>query len=116
MRFKAVDLPETADCVWAFYTLISLWGFESDTNRLAGRDRDPLSPIVYHINVDARACNGMPENPARQVYVSRGDEYMRTRLWRGEALSPVSLLRSVQDSGYNTRHRTLDSGRVVHVF
>jgi len=52
-----------------------------------------------------------------QKYVSRINRYIRTRLWRGEALSPLSLHhRSAQDSGYNTKHRTLDLGRVVHVF
>ena len=109
MRFQAVELPETIDCVWAFYTLIDLWYFESDTSRLAGRDGDQLSPVVYHIDADARAINGMPEDPARQMYVSRRNRYICTRLWRGEALWPLSLLRrSDQDSGYSTRRRTLD--------
>ena len=117
MRFQAVDPPETVDCVWVFSTLIDLWWFESDTNRLAGIQRDQLSPIVDHINIDTRAINGMPENPARQIYVPRRNRYIRTRLWRGEALSPLSWHhRSAQDNGYNTRHCTLDSGGVVHVF
>ena len=115
MTFQRVNLPETVNRIWAVSTLIGLWWFESDTNRLAGPDQ--LSPVVYDINVDARAINGMPENSARQMHVPRRNRYIRTRLWRGEALSPLSLLhRSTQDSGYNTTHRTLDWGRVVHVF
>ena len=63
MRFKAVNPPETVDCVWAFSTLIDLWWFESDKKRFAGIQIHHRSSVVYHINVDARAINGMPENP-----------------------------------------------------
>ena len=76
MKFQAVDLPKTVDCDWAFYTLINLWWFDSDTSRLAERDRDQLSPVVYHINADARALNAMPENPARQMFPVEIDIYV----------------------------------------
>ena len=62
MTFETVDLPDTVDCVWAFSTMIDLWWIISDRNKLSsGRDQFSES-VVYYINVDPRALNGLPSS------------------------------------------------------
>ena len=62
MTFEAVDLPDTVVYVWIFYTLIDLWWIVSDTNKpSSGRDQFESS-VVYYINVDPKALNGVPSS------------------------------------------------------